>query len=82
MISLLARFPETVARAAETYKPSVVARYLLDLAAEFNKFYHRCPVLQAPEEGIRKARLALIAAVRQVLVNGLLLLGIEAPEEM
>ena len=82
VISLLARFPETVARAAETYKPSVVARYLLDLAAEFNKFYHRCPVLQAPEEGIRKARLALIAAVRQVLVNGLLLLGIEAPEEM
>ncbi len=77
----LTRFPEAIERAAETYRPSVVARYLVDLAREFNRFYHQCPVLQAQED-VKKARLLLIDAVRQVLVNGLCLLGIAAPEEM
>ena len=76
-----ARFSDAIVRAAETYKPSIVARYLIDLARDFNKFYHQCPVIQA-EENVRNARLALIDAVRQVLVNGLWLLGIEAPKEM
>ena len=58
-----------------------MARYVVDLAAEFNRFYHQCPVLTA-EGPLRNARLALIDAVRQVLVNGLYLLGIAAPEEM
>ncbi|NLZ38221.1 MAG: arginine--tRNA ligase [Firmicutes bacterium] len=81
VIRLLARFSDVIIRAAQTYKPSLVARYVVDLAAAFNSFYHRCPVLQA-EEASRNARLALIDAVRQVLVNGLYLLGINAPEEM
>lgn len=81
VIGLLARFTDTITRAAKTYKPSIVARYVVDLAAEFNRFYHQCPVLNAEEE-LRTARLALIDAVRQVLVNGLYLLGIAAPEEM
>ncbi|MDW7684323.1 MAG: arginine--tRNA ligase [Bacillota bacterium] len=81
VVGTLARFSDAIARAAMTYKPSVIARYLLDLAADFNKFYHQCPVLHA-EEDVRNARLALVDAVRQVLVNGLYLLGITAPEEM
>jgi arginyl-tRNA synthetase len=81
VIRSLARFSDAIVRAAETYKPSIVARYLIDLARDFNKFYHQCPVIQA-EENLRDARLALIDAVRQVLVNGLWLLGIEAPKEM
>ncbi len=81
VIAALARFPDAITRAAETYKPSVVARYLLDLARDFNKFYHQCPVLSA-EDKTRQARLTLCDAVRQVLVNGLYLLGIAAPEEM
>ncbi|NLM45429.1 MAG: arginine--tRNA ligase [Firmicutes bacterium] len=81
VINLLARFSDQIVRAAETCKPSVIARYVLDVAAAFNTFYHRCPVLQAPPD-ISRARLALIDAVRQVLVNGLWLLGIAAPEEM
>jgi arginyl-tRNA synthetase len=81
IVGTLARFPDIIARSAESYKPSVVARYLLDLARDFNKFYHQCPVLQA-EEQTRLARLALCDAVRQVLDNGLTLLGISAPEEM
>lgn len=81
VVRSLARFSDAIVRAAETYKPSIVARYLIDLARDFNKFYHQCPVIQA-EENVRNARLALIDAVRQVLVNGLWLLGIEAPKEM
>lgn len=81
VVRTLARFSDVIARAAETNKPSVIARFVLDLAAEFNKFYHQCPVLHA-EDSIRNARLALIDAVRQVLQNGLTLLGIVAPEEM
>ena len=81
VVGTLARFSDAIARAAMTYKPSIVARYLVELAASFNRFYHQCPVLNAPDE-IRDARLALVDAVRQVLVNGLTLLGITAPEEM
>lgn len=81
VVSSLSKFPETVERAAELGKPSVVARYLIDLAREFNRFYQHCPALAA-EDSVRAVRLALIDAVRQVLANGLWLLGIEAPEEM
>lgn len=81
VVSILSKFPETVERAAETCKPSLIARYLIDVAREFNRFYHQCPVLNAPAD-VRAARLALIDAVRQVLANGLYLLGIGAPEEM
>jgi len=81
LVNMLARFGLAIERAAETYKPSVVARYLIELAKDFNKFYHQCPVLTAA--GARRAsRLALVAATRQVLQNGLSLLGIAAPEEM
>jgi arginyl-tRNA synthetase len=81
LVSTLARFGQVIERAADTYKPSVIARYLIEVAKEFNKFYHQCPVLTA--DGSRRAsRLALAAATRQVLQNGLTLLGIAAPEEM
>lgn len=81
VVSSLCKYPGVIVRAAETCKPSLVARYLIDLAKEFNRFYHQCPVLTAEAE-TRTARLALIDAVRQVLANGLYLLGIAAPEEM
>ncbi len=77
----LSRFPAAVSRSLELNKPSVLARYLLDLARDFNHFYHNCPVLQA-EAGLRNARLLLAMAVRVVLARGLRLLGIAAPEEM
>lgn len=77
----LARFSENIKKAAAIYKPSILARYLIELTRDFNNFYHRCPVLTA-EDGLREARLLLIDGVRQVLVNGLYLLGIKAPSEM
>ncbi len=81
LLLTLGRFPAVLVKAVEVNKPSVLARYLLILARDFNHFYHNCPVLKAAEEK-RLARLLLIDAVRLVLKKGLYLLGIEAPEEM
>ncbi|MEK7653467.1 MAG: arginine--tRNA ligase [Patescibacteria group bacterium] len=81
LILKIAEFPEAVKEAAENYQPSEVAKYLFELSHLFANFYQEVPILSA-EEKTRYARLALCAAVRQVLVNGLELLGIDALEEM
>ncbi len=81
LIKALAILPEKIIAAAEVYRPSILARYLVDVAREFNRFYHNCPVL-ASEGDLQHGRLLLIGAARQVIANGLALLGIEAPEEM
>jgi len=81
LVKTLALLPDKIIDSAESYKPSILARYLIDVAREFNRFYHNCPVLSSGPE-IKQARMLLIDATRQVLANGLALLGIEAPEEM
>lgn len=81
LLELLSKFPEIIEQAAESYKPNIVANFVFDTAKAFNEFYHACPVLQA-EEQTKKARLALVLALRIVLNKGLELLGIEAPERM
>ena len=81
VILLLSKFPEIAEESANSYKPHLLARYLLDLAQAFNEFYHACPILDSDED-TKKARLNLILAVKQVLETGLNLLGIEAPEAM
>ena len=81
LIKALSDFPNSVSEAAEQYKPSLVARYALELAQAFNEFYHGCPVLKA-EKKVMESRLALIFCVQTVLKNALNLLGIKAPEEM
>ena len=77
----LGEFPEIVAEAARGFAPHVVAFYLRELAGEFHSYYNAERVLVADEK-LRLARLALILAVRQVLQNGLALLGVSAPEKM
>ncbi len=77
----LAAFPEAVLKTAEMKKPHLLATYLITLAQAFNEFYHQCQVL-SEEKNQTKARLLLVDCVRQVLENGLNLLGIQAPEEM
>jgi len=81
LVKTLALLPEKVIASAESYKPSILARYLIDVAREFNRFYHNCPVLSSEAE-IQHGRLLLIDATRQVIANGLGLLGIIAPEKM
>jgi arginyl-tRNA synthetase len=77
----LAEFPELVLAAARDLAPHALAFYLRELAAEFHSYYNaeRILVEDAP---LREARLALCAAVRQALANGLALLGVTAPEKM
>ena len=77
----IAALPEEIQRAAAEYRPLLIASYVYELAKRFNDFYHACPVLTSPEP-TRTARLALVAATRATLANGLALLGIAAPAEM
>ncbi len=81
IITKLSKYPEVVAQAADGYKPSLVARYLLELAKSFNEFYHECPILKA-KEPLRSTRLGMITAIKIVIRNGLGLLGISSPDEM
>ena len=77
----IAAFPQAVKDAAEKYEPSIVARFAVDLAQKFNKFYFDCKILTA--EGDKKNfRLALTAAALTTLKNALKLLGIGVPDKM
>ena len=81
VIKEISAFPQAVKDAAEKYEPSIVARYAVDLAQKFNKFYFDCKILTA--EGNKKNfRLALTAAALQTLKNALTLLGIGVPDKM
>ncbi len=82
LIKWLALFPRTVELSAREYRPHLIAEYLLDLSNSFSKFYQNCPVLQAEDARTKAARLKLVSCYKEVLKNGLLLLGIEAPERM
>ena len=70
-----------LAEAAREFAPHMVAFYLRELAGEFHSYYNAERILVADEE-LKLARLTLILAVRQVLHNGLTLLGVSAPEKM
>lgn len=74
-------FKERVEQAMHKLEPSIISRYLVDLAQRFNHFYHECPILVDDAE-LRAARLALVKSVQITLRNGLALIGLDAPEEV
>ena len=78
----ISRYPEVVAAAAAQLEPQALAQYLRELAAAFHGFYHAQPILSTDDAALRDARLALAVATRQVLANGLDLMGVSAPEAM
>jgi arginyl-tRNA synthetase len=81
LLKLLARFPETVQRAADALEPQRITTYAEDLSRAAHHWYHRCRVLgEAP--AVERARLALARATQIVLANVLGLLGLTAPERM
>ena len=85
LLGKLAEFPRIVASAAELREPHRIARYLEELATVYHRFYDVCWVLPRGDEEVGDlhiARLWLCAASRQVLANGLDLLGVSAPERM
>ena len=79
---ILGRFPEVVSGAAERLEPHDIANYLREVASEFHSFYNALKLIDSDDQARSLARLALAEATRQVLENGLDLLGVSAPESM
>lgn len=75
-------FGGVVVAVGETLEPHRLCSYLSDLAQTFSSFYEQCPVIKAEDDAVRESRLALLEVTRSVLVQGLLLLGITAPDQM
>jgi arginyl-tRNA synthetase len=89
LLAILGDYPRIVAQAAALREPHRVARYLEDLAARYHKWYDECRVRPAlvddepePVTDLHRTRLWLNDATRQVLANGLDLLGVSAPEQL
>ena len=85
LIRSLGEFPRVLQSAAALREPHRVCRYLEDLAGDYHRFYDSCRVLPQGDEPVgdlHRARLALCAATRQVIANGLRILGVSAPERM
>ncbi len=81
LVSLISRYPEVIESAAKTCEPHQVAYYLRELATGLHSYYNAVQLLCEQEE-LRCARLCLLKAVRQVLHNGIQLLGVSSPESM
>jgi len=81
LLARLLEYPDAVENAARDLAPHLIAFYLRELAAEFHSYYNATRLL-VEEESVKRARLALACAVRQVLRNGLALLGVSAPDRM
>jgi arginyl-tRNA synthetase len=85
LIRNLGEFPRVLKTAAALREPHRVSRYLEDLAGDYHRFYDSCRVLPQGDEAptdLHTARLALCEATRQVIANGLAILGVTAPERM
>lgn len=82
LLRTLALFPEKVSDALEAYEPSIVTRYIYQLCAAFNKFYHDCPIAHAESDAVGASRLRMTAAVRDVLGNALHLICMRTPEKI
>ena len=78
---LLAKYPEMLTAAATDFAPHDVTFYLRELAASYHSYYDAERIL-VEDEVVKHARLALVAAVAQVLQNGLAVLGVSAPQKM
>jgi arginyl-tRNA synthetase len=81
LMSTLSQYPELIELAANTRSPQHLAHYLRDLANEFHAYYNAHTFI-VDDEDLRNARLVLITAIRQVIANGLGILGVSAPNSM
>ena len=78
----LSVFPERVNAAISDYEPSIVTRYILDLCAAFNRFYHECSIANCEDEKLRNSRIALTKATNQILKTALHLICLQTPEKI
>ena len=81
LVKVLMGYSDAVEKAAQKYEPSVLARFAIDVATAFNRFYHDCPILQAPD-AVKTARLMLVEITANMLFEVCALLGVKCPEEM
>ena len=82
LVKTLSRFGEAVKNAAVDFEPSVITRYILDVCAAFNRFYHDCPIIGAEDEAVRASRLALTKATNIVLGSALPLICLKTPRKI
>lgn len=81
LVTALGKYSETVKHAAANFEPHQLANYLRDLASDYHTYYNGHKML-IDDEALRNARITLSVAVRQVIANGLTILGVSAPEQM
>jgi arginyl-tRNA synthetase len=82
LLQHLNSYPDIVRQAGNMFSPAVIANYAYSLASDYNSFYHDYSILGEQNAGVRQMRLALSAAVAQVLRSAFDLLGIEMPQRM
>ncbi|MBE6601279.1 MAG: arginine--tRNA ligase [Ruminococcaceae bacterium] len=82
LVKTLCRFGERVCAAIADYEPSYITRFILDIAAAFNRFYHNCPILTAENETVRASRIRLTAAVKTVMGNAFDLICLQKTEKV
>jgi arginyl-tRNA synthetase len=82
LLKTLSRFEEVVRDAIEAYEPSIVTRYILDVAGAYNRFYHNCSILGAENEQIKNTRLAITEATKTVLGNAFGLICLKKTEKI
>ncbi len=82
LLSVLSKFEERVVEAIEAYEPSIITRYILDVAVAFNQFYHNCQILGADDEEIRNTRIRITKAAQTVLGNAFGLICLKKTEKI
>jgi arginyl-tRNA synthetase len=82
LLKTLSRFEETIREAIAQYEPSIITRYILDVAGAYNRFYHNCSILGAENEAIKNTRLALTEAAKTVLGNAFGLICLAKTEKI
>ena len=82
LLKTLAKFPEKVVSAMEAYEPSIVTRYIIDVASAFNRFYHNCQILSADDADVKYTRVMLTRAANTVLGNAFELICVKKTEKI
>lgn len=81
LVFQLLQFEDILSGAYKQYRPNILAQYLLEVCGSFSHFYHKCRIIGEASE-VEASRIALVAATEKVLIQGLAILNIEAPEAM
>ncbi len=82
LAKVLSVFPERVSAAIDEYEPSIVTRYILELCAAFNRFYHDCKIVNCEDAALRSSRIALTRGTNRVLKTALGLICMQSPEKI